>query len=327
MSDTNDIVGRAREVIAQEVAGMNRVAEQLGDGFKAAIERIEATLAHGGKIVITGVGKNRHIAGKMAATLTSTGSPSTVLETEQAMHGDIGVLDRRDVLIALSYSGESEELLNVLGVVRKSEVPIIALTAKDSNALGHQADHVIGIEVDEEACPFNMAPTVSTTATLAVGDAIAMVLMDRRNFTAEDYARLHPGGAIGRTLLLKVEDFMRTGDRLARVHGDDSLSDALLAMTRARAGSVGIVDDDERLLGIFTDGDLRRCLAEDVKVLERPASEVMVKDPITARLGQSAVEILRIYAEHEVDDLLVLDEDRRLVGLVDIQQLPKLKIF
>ena len=186
---------------------------------------------------------------------------------------------------------------------------------------------MVSVAIDKEACPFNMAPTVSTTATLAVGDALAMVLLDRRDFTQEDYAQLHPGGAIGRTLLLKIRDFMRTGDRLARVTSGQTVRDTVVAMTRAKSGSAGIVGDDGKLLGLFTDGDLRRHLFDSDNVLDLLVDDVMTCDPVTLRADERAADVFAAYAEHEIDDLPVVDDDGRLVGLIDIQQLPKLKIL
>jgi len=320
-------ISRAKEVVELEIAGLRRVCDTLGESFETAIEAIEGRLRQGGKVVVTGVGKNLHIAQKISGTLSSTGTPSVVLDVQQAMHGDLGLLAAHDVMLALSYSGESEELMELLPRVRECGVLLIALTGVPQSSIGTMSDTVVSVAIDREACPFNLAPTVSTTATLAVGDALAMVLLDRRDFTQQDYAHLHPGGAIGRTLLLRIRDFMRTGDRLARVTSGQTVRDAVVAMTRARSGSAGIVDADGVLLGLFTDGDLRRHLFDSENVLKLTVDEVMTCDPVTLGADERAADVFAAYAANEIDDLPVVDEAGHLVGLIDIQQLPKLKIL
>ena len=243
------------------------------------------------------------------------------------MHGDLGILSRGDVLLILSYSGESEEPLAFVPLVKRLNVLIVTITGSEDSRLAGLSDVVVPVTIEREACPFNMAPTTSTTATLAVGDALAMVLLDARGFKKEDYAKLHPGGSIGRTLLLRVSDIMRVNDRLASVKKGARVKDALLAMTRARAGSAGVVDDENRVLGIFTDGDLRRHIAERTDLLDLPVEEVMTASPVTVTADQLAVDVLRVYEDHNIDDLLVVDKDRKLIGAVDIQDLPKLKIM
>ena len=318
---------RAREVMDIEIAGLQKVRDQIDGGFSTAVEWILAALAAGGKVVVTGVGKNFHIGQKMAATLTSTGTPAVLLHPIEAMHGDFGIVGEKDVVLALSYSGASDELIDLLPALKRRGVKIVALTGDLQSPLGVQSDLVVSVAVDKEACPFNMAPTASTTVTLAVGDALAIVLLEARGFKKEDYAKLHPGGAIGRTLLLKVSDVMRTNERLAKVPGGAKVKDAVTAMTGARAGCVAVVDPDGRLLGIFTDGDLRRHLIETPDLTEQAVDTVMTARPVTLRADQLAVDILKLYEEKNIDDLVVVDEDNRVVGAVDIQDLPKLKIL
>jgi arabinose-5-phosphate isomerase len=318
---------RAREVIEIEIAGMQKVRDRIDGRFSTAIGWILAALAQGGKVVVTGVGKNFHIGQKIAATLTSTGTPAVLLHPIEAMHGDFGIVGEKDIVLALSYSGASDELIALLPALRRRGVRIIALTGDAASPLGVQSDLVLPITVDREACPFNMAPTASTTVTLALGDALAIVLLEARGFCKEDYAKLHPGGAIGRTLLLKVADVMRTGERLATVQGGARVKEAVLAMTGARSGCVAVVDGARRLLGIFTDGDLRRHLIETPNLTEALIDTVMTRQPITLRADQLAVDILRIYEAKNIDDLMVVDEAGRVVGAVDIQDLPKLKIL
>jgi arabinose-5-phosphate isomerase len=322
-----DFVGRASQVLEVEIDALKRVRDSLGEPFEQAVELMVYRLENGGKLVVTGIGKSLHVAEKLSATLASTGSTSVVLNPSQAMHGDLGILVQSDVLLALSYSGESDELVALIPVVKRLGVPIVAITGIVDSTLGRNSDVVIPVTVDREACPFNMAPTSSTTVTMAMGDALAMVLLEARGFKQEDYAKLHPGGAIGRALLTRVQDIMRSGDALASVPEGASIRDAVLAMTRARAGSVGIVDDANHLLGIFTDGDLRRHVTDDPDVLRRPVAEVMTRNPIMVRADQLAVDVLRIYESHRIDDLLVVDKSGVLVGVIDIQDLPKMKIL
>lgn len=318
---------RAKEVIEVEIAGMEKVRGQIGDSFSTAIEWILDVVKNGGKVVVTGVGKNFHIGQKMVATFNSTGTPAALLHPIEAMHGDFGLVGDKDIVLALSYSGGSDELIALLPALKRRNLKIIGMTGTADSPLGRQSDLILPITVDKEACPFGMAPTTSTTVTLALGDALAIVLLEARGFKKEDYAKLHPGGAIGRTLLLKVADVMRTRDRLAKVASGVKVKDAVLAMTGARAGCVSIVDADETLLGIFTDGDLRRHLIDTPNITEASIDSVMTRKPITLTPDQLAVDILKIYEEKNIDDLVVVDENNRLVGAVDIQDLPKLKIL
>ncbi len=322
-----DYIARAKEVLDVEIAELSRVRDELDGGFRRAVEMILERLGGGGKIVLTGVGKNLPIAQKIAATLTSTGSPAVVLHPSDAMHGDLGILLPPDIVLALSYSGASEELTTLIPVIKRAGVPIIAVTGDPEGPLARISDAVLRVRVAREACPFNLAPTASTTVTLAVGDALAMVLLEARGFKLEDYAKLHPGGAIGRALLLRVSDIMRTGDRLASVDRHARVRDALLAMTHARSGCVAVVDAQDRLVGVFTDGDLRRHIDRAANVGDLEIENVMTSKPISVRADQLAVDVLAIFEKHNIDDLVVVDENGRLAGLVDIQDLPKMKIL
>jgi arabinose-5-phosphate isomerase len=318
---------RAREVMDVEIAGMEKVRDSINGNFSTAIDWILATVKNGGKVVVTGVGKNFHIGQKMVATFNSTGTPSALLHPIEAMHGDFGLVGEKDIVLALSYSGGSDELLALLPALKRRGLKIIGMTGDATSPLGMQSDLILPITVDREACPFGMAPTTSTTVTLALGDALAIVLLEARGFKKEDYAKLHPGGAIGRTLLLKVSDVMRTSDRLAKVQSGAKVKEAVLAMTGARAGCVAIVDGNEKLLGIFTDGDLRRHLISTLNITEVVIDTVMTRNPITLKPDQLAVDILKIYEEKNIDDLMVVDTAGHIVGSVDIQDLPKLKIL
>jgi arabinose-5-phosphate isomerase len=320
-------IARAQQVLATEAQGLQQVAAALGDSFCATIDRLLLTLSEGGKIVVTGVGKNLHIAEKISATLASTGSTSVMLNPTQALHGDLGIISATDVLLALSYSGESDELLALIPAVRRLGIPIIALTGNPGSSLAKCADIVLQVCVEREACPFNLAPTTSTTATLAVGDALAMVLIDARGFEKKDYALLHPAGAIGRALLYRVRDIMRTGERMAVLAPDNTVQDAIMAMTGAKCGSACIATPDGLLAGIFTDGDLRRLLASNPGVLAQELRSVMTPKPIHVRSDQLAVDVLRIFEKYKIDDLPVVDDAGRLVGCVDIQDLPRVKLI
>jgi len=317
----------AKEVLTIEIEQLGKVRDGLNADFDRAVEMILEQLKCGGKVVLTGVGKNLPIAQKIAATLTSTGCPSVVLHPSEAMHGDLGLLLAEDIVIALSYSGASEELLTLLPAIKRCGVRLISFTAEPDSPLGRASDAVLLIRVEREACPFNIAPTASTTAALAVGDALAMVLLKARGFRREDFAKLHPGGAIGRALLLRVSDIMRTGERLARVPRTATVRDAVLEMTRARSGAVVVVDESNALAGIFTDGDLRRHLDDFRNIAERPITEVMTSRPIGVQSDALAVDVLHIFEKHAIDDLVVLDAQGRVAGMVDLQDLPRMKIL
>jgi arabinose-5-phosphate isomerase len=322
-----DYLKRAQEVLDIEIAGLEKVKHDMGEAFIQAVDAILSTVDNGGKVVVTGVGKNLHIGNKMAASFTSTGTPSVVMHPIEAMHGDFGILGDRDIVLAMSYSGASDELIALLQPVKRKGVKIIAMTGEMDSPLAQHSDIIISVKVDQEACPFNMAPTTSTTATLAMGDALAMVLLKARGFEIEDYAKLHPGGAIGRTLLLRVSDVMRTGDRCAQVTVGQPVREALMAMTGAKAGCVAVLKEDNTLAGIMTDGDLRRHLIETPNLVEQPIESIMTASPVTLSKNQLAIEILHIYEEHNIDDLIVVDENNRVIGAVDIQDMPKLKIL
>ncbi len=318
---------RARDVLDTEIVSMQRTRDALGDAFAEAVRVLLRTLERKGRIVVTGVGKNLPIAEKISATMASTGSTSILLNPVQAMHGDLGMLADEDCVLALSFSGESEEMLRLLPIIRRRSIPIIGLTGKANCSMAANCDVMLTVETPREADPFNMAPTASTTATLALGDALAMVLVDLRGFRREDYARLHPAGAIGKTLLTRVTDIMRTGARLVDLPPEATVEDALIAMTKAQAGATYIVDPDGLLLGIFTDGDLRRSLTASSNPLLRPLAEVMTPHPISIGSDKMATDVLKVFQSHQIDDIPVTDANGRLVGGIDISDLPKLKVL
>jgi arabinose-5-phosphate isomerase len=322
-----DHLSRAREVFEIELAGLKAVCGQLDAAFICAVDLIVETIQARGKVVVVGIGKSGNIGQKIAATLTSTGSTSVVLSSVDALHGDLGIVNDGDLILALSYSGESEELLNLVPALKRFSVRIISLTGAPRSSLARCSDVILNVKVPKEACPFNLAPTASTTAMLVMGDALAMAVLQARGFRQQDFARCHPSGAIGRALLLKVKDIMRTGQRNAVAEQSLSVREALLVMTRARSGSVSVVNGRGKLVGVFTDGDFRRRMAEGDGVLARPLKEVMTRDPISLREESLAVEALKIFNERNIDDLIVLNSKREPVGMVDSQDLPKLKLM
>ena len=324
----DNVLDIARETFDAEIEGLRKVRSELGEPFLRAVETLRSCLRAGGKIVLTGVGKNFHVAEKFSATLASTGSTSVVLNPMQAVHGDLGILAPQDVLVALSYSGESDEIKRLVPAVRRLGVPIVAVTANPDSALGRLAQLVVPCAVDREACPFGVAPTASTTATLALGDAVAMALMRTSGFSREDFAKYHPGGAIGRTLLMRARDIMRTGEKVAAIPPQTPVSEAVVAMTHAKSGAAFAVDSDGRLLGIFTDGDFRRAVASGaLDVLSRPVSTYMTRDPVRVAPDDLAADVLRLLEGRAIDDVPVADSEGVLAGAIDIQDLPKFKLM
>ena len=316
---------RAREVFDVELAAVKAVKGRLNATFNRAVELITYALAKRNKLVVVGVGKSGNIGRKIAATFTSTGAPAVLLDSVDALHGDLGILNDGDIVLALSYSGETDELIDLLPAMKRFSVRIVAITSAPKSTLGQHADVALNVKVPKEACPFNMAPTASTTASLVMGDALAMAVLDARGFKKSDFAQRHPSGAIGRALLLRVGDIMRSGSRNPIAHQTMPVRDALLIMGEAKSGSVSVVNKSGKLAGVFTDGDLRRHLAKDDAVLDQPLAKVMTRRPTTIREDALAADAIRIFNERSIDDLIVVNTRREPVGLVDSQDLPKLK--
>ncbi|MCR5753080.1 MAG: KpsF/GutQ family sugar-phosphate isomerase [Kiritimatiellae bacterium] len=326
----NEMLSRAREVFDVEIEGLKRTRASLGGSFTQAVEMMLDCVAREGIVVVSGVGKNLHVAEKMSAIFSSTGTRSIVLNPVQAMHGDLGMVSARDILIAISFSGESEEVLRLVPAVRRHGLKVIALTGNSDSSLAKASDIHVEIPCGREACPFGMAPTNSVTATLAMGDALAMVMVDAQKFKIEDYAMNHPAGAIGRALVMRVSDIMRTGERFARVSPDAAVMATVMAMTAAKGGAAVVVDGDGRLAGIFTDGDFRRVIskaADSNAALAAPVRDVMTASPQFVYEDAYAAELLKIFERRRIDDLPVCSRDGRVVGLVDIQDLPKMKVL
>jgi len=305
-------------VLETEAEGLLGLRDRLGDAFVAACRHL---LACHGRIVVVGMGKSGHIGGKIAATLASTGSPAFFVHPGEASHGDLGMITAHDVVLALSNSGETDEILTILPIIKRLGVPLIAMTGNGDSTLARQASVSLDVGVAREACPLGLAPTASTTAALAMGDALAVALLEARGFDADDFARSHPAGRLGRRLLLLVDDLLHTGDDLPLVRGDALVAAALLEMTAKRLGMTAVVDQAGRLTGIFTDGDLRRMLDGGGDVHTTPVCEAMTRHGKTVARGTLAAEALQLMQKHKINALLVLDDERRPVGALNLHDL------
>jgi arabinose-5-phosphate isomerase len=317
---------QARQVLDIEIQALQALRDRLDANFARAISLLNDCVRHKHKIIVTGIGKSGNIGQKISATFASTGAPSVMLHPADALHGDLGIIHDGDVVIAISYSGESEELINILPALKRFDVKIIAITGDPKSTVARYCDLHLDARVDKEACPMNLAPTASTTAALALGDALAMVLLETRGFRRDDFARLHPSGAIGRALLLKARDIMRTGERFPVVKTGQKVRQALKKMTAARAGVACIVNGKGVIEGVFTHGDFVRFYQKNRHIGDCVVDEVMSRNPITIRADRLAAEALRVFEEHRIDDLIVTDEKNRPVGIIDSQDLPKLKL-
>jgi arabinose-5-phosphate isomerase len=315
---SSPLIARGRRVLATEAEAVAALEHRLGEPFAQACRLI---LGCEGRVVVTGMGKSGHVGNKIAATLASTGSPSFFLHPAEAKHGDIGMITGKDVVLALSNSGETEELLTILPVIKRIDVPLIALTGKPASTLARYATVTLDVSVPAEACPLNLAPTTSTTATLAMGDALAVAVLEARGFTEQDFARSHPGGSLGRRLLLHVEEVMRTGDDLPAVGPETPLSAGLLEMSRKGLGMTTVVDGSRRVLGVFTDGDLRRALDKQLDVHATRMHDVMTANPKMARPRMLAAEAVHLMEAHRITALPVVDEQGTLVGALNVHDL------
>jgi arabinose-5-phosphate isomerase len=314
----------ATETLAIEARALDGLQAQLGDSFATAVQTV---LARRGRVVVMGMGKSGHVGRKIAATLASTGTPAMFVHPAEASHGDLGMVTADDVVLAISNSGESDELNVILPVLKRLHVPLIAITGRADSTLARHADHVLSSAVEQEACPLNLAPTASTTAQMALGDALAVALLDARGFQADDFARSHPGGALGRKLLLHVRDLMRVGDELPQVGPEASFTAMLREMTGKGLGFTAIVDADRRVLGIFTDGDLRRLIERGADLRGLVAHEVMHTGPRLVRDDVLAVEAAAVMEQHRVTSVLVVDDGGRLAGALNSNDLMRAKVI
>lgn len=310
-------------------ASGRRTLEIERDAFAGLLDRVDAHFARActlmlgchGRVVVTGMGKSGHIGGKIAATLASTGTPAFFVHPGEASHGDLGMITPQDVVIAISYSGETAEVLTILPLIKRMATPLIAMTGKPGSTLARIADVHLDVSVAKEACPLNLAPTASTTATLAMGDALAVALLEARGFTSEDFALSHPGGSLGRRLLLRIQDLMHTGDRLPKVAPGTPLTAALLEMTRKGLGMTAIVDADDRVVGVYTDGDLRRSLEDQIDLRTATIDQVMTRGGKSARPDWLAAEAVQLMEKHKITALLVTDDAQHLQGVIHMHDL------
>ena len=319
-----DFATSGRRVLAIEVRGLDAIAARIDGAFSDACRLL---LACRGRVVCTGMGKSGHVARKIAATLASTGTPAFFVHPGEAGHGDLGMVTDADVVLALSNSGETDELLMLLPVLKRQGNALVAMTGRPDSTLAREAEVHLDVGVPAEACPLDLAPTASTTAALALGDALAVALLEARGFTADDFARSHPAGALGRRLLLHITDVMHAGDEVPRVRETATISEALVEMSRKRLGMTAVVDGDRRLLGLYTDGDLRRTLDDaTVDLRGTPISAVMTRTPKTIGADALAVEAAQLMEAHKINALLVLDGERRVVGALNIHDLLRARV-
>lgn len=325
--DPKSVLSLARACIRIETDALTATAKSLDREFVETARAVAKVSATGGKLVFTGVGKSAHIAQKIAATFNSTGISSCFLDATQALHGDLGLVDEGDLAFLLSNSGQSDEIVRLVPMLKRFQLQVVAFTSNPGSDLAQKADFRLLYRVPQEACPLKLAPTASTTAALALGDALAMTLLKMRGLTRDDFARYHPAGNLGRVLLLRVRDIMRRGDRLPVAADTVSTQDAILAMTKAKSGSIALVDQKSgRLTGILTDGDFRRSALTGPDFLSRPVGTFMTRSPKTIRDDALGVDALKLFEAHKIDDLIVVSARGRPVGLIDGQDLPKLKI-
>ncbi|NPB07349.1 MAG: KpsF/GutQ family sugar-phosphate isomerase [Aquificae bacterium] len=320
--DKEEVLKKARRVIEEEIRGLERLKDSLGEEFTRAVELI---LGCEGKVVLTGIGKSGHVARKIASTFASTGTPAFFLHPAEALHGDLGMVDRKDVVIAISNSGESQELLALIPYIRLHGVPLIAITNNPDSSLAKYSDVVLNLNVEKEACPLELAPTTSSTATLALGDALAMTVMELRGFTRKDFALRHPAGSLGRKLRL-VRDLHHTGKELPLVKEDTPMKEVVLEMTSKGFGATAVIDEEGKLVGIITDGDLRRFVNRGGDFERSRARDVMTRNPKTARPDELALEALKRMEDHKITVLIVVDEENRPVGIIHMHDILRSEI-
>ncbi|TBR37135.1 MULTISPECIES: KpsF/GutQ family sugar-phosphate isomerase [Dyella] len=322
--DADAIVRSARTVIATEAAAIRALEPRIGPEF---VEACRLILGCAGRVVVIGMGKSGHVARKIAATLASTGTPAFFVHPGEASHGDLGMILPQDIVLALSNSGETDEVLFILPVIKRQGIPLIAITGNERSSLAEQADLHLDASISAEACPLGLAPTASTTAALVMGDALAIALLEARGFTSEDFARSHPAGSLGRRLLLHISDVMHTGEGIPAVAPDATLTEALMEMTRKHLGMTAVIDSNRKLLGVFTDGDLRRALDDDgVDLRGATVAELMTRGPKTIGADKLAIEAAQVMEKHQIHALLVVDEQQRVVGALNIHDLLRARV-
>ena len=312
-----DYISVAKKVLEIESKALAKQIDHIDQAF---VDACELCLECTGKLIVMGLGKSGHIADKIAATLSSTGTPSYFIHPSEAIHGDLGMIDEKDIVLIFSYSGETEEITSLLPYLRKKEIKIISFTGNDESKLSLESDIHINVPVEEEACPMNLAPTASTTAALAVGDAFAVALLERKGFTKEDFAKSHPGGSLGKQLLLSIGDIMHTGEEIPLVCSDDSLSTGLIEMSQKALGMTAVVDEDNQLAGIFTDGDLRRTLESSIDIKATKMSDVMTLNPFVISADTLAYNAVSLFQEKKITSIIVTKENK-VIGALNIHDL------
>ncbi len=322
--DKKKVLEIANQVFSDEIDGIKKLGTNLNDDFLASVKAI---LDCAGKVIVTGIGKSGHIANKISATLASTGTPAFFVHPAEALHGDLGMIEGNDIVIAISYSGESDELMSIIPVLKHKKVPLIAMTGKLDSSLAKIANYKLNVGIDKEACPLGLAPTTSTTACLVLGDAIAVCLLSLRGFKKEDFALSHPGGALGRRLLTTVSDLMHSGDDLPSVFLDTPLKDVVFEITKKRLGFTGVIDKNGKLLGVVTDGDLRRVLDHNVDVIATKASDIMTKEPKVVMKDSLAVDAIEMIEQFKITGFLVVDENHHLLGGFNLHDLFRAKLI
>ncbi|MGJ8676439.1 MAG: KpsF/GutQ family sugar-phosphate isomerase [Akkermansiaceae bacterium] len=323
----SNYVKRGIEIFDIQIEELNRVSASLDESFTEAVELLKSSIEAKNKIVVIGIGKSGNIGHKIAATLNSTGSTAVVLNSQNALHGDLGLLSDGDAVIALSYSGETSELLDLLPFIKRFDINLIGITGTAGSSLAKHSDVTLFTQVDREACPLNLAPTSSSTAMLVMGDALAMVLLESRGFTEADFSKFHPGGSLGRALLTKVDEIMRSGSDLAIIKPDNTIQEALHAMGEAHSGACIIVHENGTMAGIFTHGDFARSFQENSNIGNSPVSELMTHNPITLSSGSLAAEAVTTIGHNRIDDIVILNESNQPIGLIDTQDFARLKLL
>lgn len=312
------LIETGRAVVDAESRAIAALAARIDDSFERACRLV---LDCQGRVVVVGIGKSGHVAGKIASTLASTGTPAFFVHPGEASHGDLGMITPVDLVIAASNSGETPEILTILPIIKRMGVKLVALCGSRDSTLAQQSDVLLDVAVSKEACPLNLSPTTSTAATLAMGDALAVAVLQARGFTAEDFARSHPGGVLGRRLLLYVRDIMHSGTDIPLVHEDDVVRDALLEMSGKHLGMTGVVDSDHRLVGLFTDGDLRRTLNKPIDLNQCPIRDVMTRDPVTVGMDMLAAEVVTLMRTESINGIFVVSVDRQVEGALNMHDL------
>ena len=313
-------IEKAKKVLMLESKAIANIAKKINKDF---IKAIDLVLKTKGRVILTGMGKPGFIAQKISATMSSTGTPSLYLHPAEAVHGDLGRVTKDDIIIAISNSGETEEIIKLIPILKKIGSKIIAITGNKKSTLGKNSDYILDSSVEKEACPMGLAPTTSTTAMLALGDAFAVVLLEKKKFKPKDFALYHPGGALGKRLLLTVKDIMRPKSQIAIVNKDMRIKDVLIKITKMKTGSASVIDKTKKLIGIFTDGDLRRHIKGKENILDKKVQDLMTKDPITITPDKMAAEAFKIITGKTIDEIPVVDNKKNIVGLLDVQDILK----